>query len=255
MTQRDDEMKKIKLFIYPFIFSVIFFIVYVTLTYIITSAFPFPYSSNCCPPGAWESLFTAVVMPIFCLIYGIIISKDKFKYLFVIYNSVVLFVCHLLLLHHNVFSLTFLFIFILWTAFWTIIPCICKKSKDENKDENTCDNNANKKKYIIVLSSLIIVVALIVSSIFVFKHYYPTHYPYDDDFIIGRTEEQIIEKYGEFDRQSGLYKPDTVYLKSYLIHKASGDILFGSDYNTWYEISFKNGIAVSVRLRTVDKAA
>ncbi len=250
-------MKKFKIFIYPFIFSVIFFIVYVLLTYIITSSLTFPYSNHCCAMGAWEPLVTAVVMPIFCLVYGIIISKDKFKYLFVIYNSVVLSVCHLLLLHHNDFSLTFLFlfIFILRTSFWTIIPCICKKSKDENKDENTCDNNTNKKKYIIVLSSLIIVVALIVSSIFVFKHYYPTHYPYDDDFIIGSTEEQIIEKYGEFDERGGSNKPNSVYSKSYLIHEASGDILFGSDYNTWYQISFKNGIAVSVSLRIVDKAA
>ena len=52
-----------------------------------------------------------------------------------------------------------------------------------------------KKKIIIILSSVILIVAIFIC---VFKYYHPTHFAYNDRFIIGNTQEKIEERYGEF---------------------------------------------------------
>ena len=49
-----------------------------------------------------------------------------------------------------------------------------------------------KKKIFIILASCILIVVV---SICIFKYYHPTHFAYNDRFIIGNTQEKIIEKY------------------------------------------------------------
>ena len=247
-------MKNLKKFIYPITFLIFSFAFYILLTSLLVEI-PFPYGER--RADGWAEIFgllwNVFITPVFCIIYGKIISKEKRKYLYVIYNSIVLLPFWAILFewHNGGFVLLII---------WTTVCTFCasgpfKKRKEDNTEENDSTNLISKKSIVIAISSFIVIIALIVSSVFVFKHYYPTHYPYDDSFIIGSTEEEIIEKYGDFDRQSGPYIPDTNYYKSYLIHEASGDIIFGSDYNTFYRIHFKNGIAQSVDLRIEDKAA
>ena len=247
-------MKNLKKFTYPITFLIFSFVIYILLTSLLVEI-PFPYGER--RPDGWDEisglLWNVFITQFFCIFYGKIISKEKRKYLYVIYNSIVLLPFGAILFewHNGGFVLLII---------WTTVCTFCasgpfKKSKDDNTEENDTTNLISKKKIIIVISSFIVIIALIVSSIFVFKHNYPTHYPYDDSFIIGSTEKEIIEKYGEFDRQSGPYKPDSVYSKYYLIHEPSGDVIFGSDYYTWYTIVFKNGIAQNVYLRIEDKAA
>ena len=48
-----------------------------------------------------------------------------------------------------------------------------------------------KKKTIILVSVVLIVVAFIC----VYKYYHPTHFAYNDRFIVGNTQEKIVEKY------------------------------------------------------------
>jgi hypothetical protein len=54
-----------------------------------------------------------------------------------------------------------------------------------------------KRKKIIVLIS---VIAIIV-AILIFHSYHPTHWKYNDIWIIGKTSDEITDRYGEFDRQ------------------------------------------------------
>ena len=48
------------------------------------------------------------------------------------------------------------------------------------------------EKIFIILASWILIVVV---SICIFKYYHPTHFAYNDRFIIGNTQEKIIEKY------------------------------------------------------------
>ena len=52
-----------------------------------------------------------------------------------------------------------------------------------------------KKKIIIILVSFILIVVALFG---VFKYFRPTHFAYNDRFIVGNTQEKIEEKYGEF---------------------------------------------------------
>lgn len=254
MVSGEKIMKNLKKFIYPITFLIFSFVFYILLTSLLVEI-PFPYGER--RADGWANIFgllwNVFITQIFCIIYGKIITKEKRKYLYVIYNSIVLLPFWAILFEWHIWGFVML---IIWTTACTFCASgPLKKRKDDNTEENDSTNLISKKNIIIAISSLTVIIALIVSSVFVFRHYYSTHYPYDDSFIIGSTEEEIIEKYGEFDRQSGSYKPDTVYSKSYLIHEPSGDLIFGSDYYTWYEIDFVNGTAQNVDLCVVDKAA
>jgi len=65
-----------------------------------------------------------------------------------------------------------------------------------------------KKKIIFILASCILIV---VAFICVFKYYHPTHFLYNDRFIIGNTQEKIIEKYGEFNGTRTNNNGETTY--------------------------------------------
>ena len=102
------------------------------------------------------------------------------------------------------------------------------------------------KKQTVTLFSVIGSVVLVVATAVGFFHYtYPTSYPYKDREIIGSTPEQIVEEYGEFskydydeERQAGFV--------AYMIRKKTDP---SYDNSLWYEIHFKDGVAVSVRLQ------
>jgi hypothetical protein len=52
----------------------------------------------------------------------------------------------------------------------------------------------NKRRLYITLG----VVAVLIAAVCVFSFIYPTHYPYNDRFVLGSTRDEIIAKYGEF---------------------------------------------------------
>ena len=102
-----------------------------------------------------------------------------------------------------------------------------------------------KKKLFIILASCILIVVV---SICIFKYYHPTHFAYNDRFIIGNTQEKIVEKYGEFyvahknddgETTCGIYK----------IRDNTPELIMSYDDSLWYEIYFENGKAVDVKFR------
>lgn len=102
-----------------------------------------------------------------------------------------------------------------------------------------------KKKMIIILSSVILIVAIFIC---VFKYYYPTHFAYNDRFIIGNTQEKIEERYGEF---YNIHKNDNgeITCGIYMIHDNTPELIMSYDNSLWYEIYFEDGIALKVELR------
>ena len=102
-----------------------------------------------------------------------------------------------------------------------------------------------KKKIIFILASCILIV---VAFICVFKYYHPTHFLYNDRFIIGNTQEKIIEKYGEFNGTRTNNNGETTY-GVYMIRDNTPELIMGYDDSLWYEIYFEDGIAVKVELR------
>ena len=102
-----------------------------------------------------------------------------------------------------------------------------------------------KKNIIIILVSVVLIV---VAFICVFKYYHPTHFAYNDRFIIGNTQEKIIEKYGEFYGTSTNDDGEITY-GVYMIRDNTPELIMGYDDSLRYEVYFENGIAVKVELR------
>ncbi len=102
-----------------------------------------------------------------------------------------------------------------------------------------------KKK--ILISSICTVIVLAI-SIGVFWYYHPTHYKFNDRFIIGNTEEKIVDKYGAFSISHNNDAGEISY-GAYMIRDNTPELIMGYDDSLWYEIYFKNGIATEVRLQ------
>ena len=102
-----------------------------------------------------------------------------------------------------------------------------------------------KKKILLSAICTVIVLAL---SIGVFYYYHPTHPKFNDRFIIGKTEENIIQRYGEFTnlrcKESG-----EIICGTYMIHDDTPELIMSYDDSLWYEIYFENGIATKIRLQ------
>lgn len=106
---------------------------------------------------------------------------------------------------------------------------------------------STKKQVVTLFSVIASTVLIVVTSVILFNHTYPTHYPYKDREIIGSTPEEIEAKYGEF---WALYRNEenVPTFAEYMICEDATDFL-GNDESLWYHIYFKDGVAVSVRLQ------
>ena len=102
-----------------------------------------------------------------------------------------------------------------------------------------------KRKIFVILASCIIIA---VAFVCIFKYYHPTHYAYNDRFIIGNTQEKIEEKYGGF-TETRTNKDGEITYGVYMIRDNTPEWIMGYDDSLWYEIYFENGVAVEVRLR------
>lgn len=102
-----------------------------------------------------------------------------------------------------------------------------------------------KKKMLISAICAVVVLAL---SISIFWYYHPTYYKYNDRFIIGATEEKIIEEYGKFSivRRN---EAGEMFCGVYKIRDNTPELIMSYDNSLWYEIYFEDGIAVSVRMQ------
>ena len=147
----------------------------------------------------------------------------------------------------GVYDTPILFIYALYTGFWAL-PCACGWAIWWIIDSLVAFIRRSTKKQVVTLFSVIAsTVLIVVTSVILFNHTYPTHYPYKDREIIGSTPEEIEAKYGEF---WALYRNEENVPTSaeYMIREDYMDYL-GNDDSLSYYIVFKDGVAVSVRLQ------
>ena len=106
---------------------------------------------------------------------------------------------------------------------------------------------STKKQVVALFSVIASALLIVVTTVILFNHTYPTHYPYKDREIIGSTPEEIEAKYGEF---WALYRNEENVPTSaeYMIREDYMDFL-GNDDSLSYYIYFKDGVAVSVELQ------
>ncbi len=102
-----------------------------------------------------------------------------------------------------------------------------------------------KKKILIISVCLLLILSL---SVGVYWHYHPTHFLYNDRFILGNTKENIVERYGEFSKTWENENGKTVY-GNYMIRDNTPEMVMSYDNSLWYEIYFENEIAVKIKLQ------
>lgn len=94
---------------------------------------------------------------------------------------------------------------------------------------------------------MISLASLLIIGLFWYSH--PTHFKYNDRFIIGRSSKQIVERYGEFDKV--FYRDDGSEISAggYVTETAKVGYL-GTSWPKYYMIRFSEGKAVSVGIET-----
>ena len=92
------------------------------------------------------------------------------------------------------------------------------------------------------LLAIAVVGLLIAIGIGAFWYCHPTHFAYNDRFVLGSTKAQIKARYGTF------YAEGTDVC-TYMIRDDTPEWIMGYDNSLWYEIYFEDGVAVEVALR------
>ena len=102
-----------------------------------------------------------------------------------------------------------------------------------------------KKKIFISSLCAVIVFVLLLGA---FRYYHPTHHKFNDRFVIGSTEEKIVDKYGVFSNSHHNEAGEITY-GTYMIRDNTPELIMSYDDSLWYEIYFCDGVAVEVKLR------
>lgn len=102
-----------------------------------------------------------------------------------------------------------------------------------------------KKKIITFCICIFIVLVLLIG---VYWCFHPTHYKFNDRFIIGNTKENIIEKYGEFDYSKYNENGNCLYAE-YVASNYNHPKYLTGFIRKWYVIKFENDIATNVEIR------
>ncbi len=136
-------MKKIKKYVYPYIFSAIFLILYITLAFILTKVISFPNGSYA--PAALAVLFTFVwiliVLPIYCVKYSKIIVNERLNFFFVIYNFLILAIIHVL--PFNLQNEKRIVIdFLIWVSVWCVVPLVIRLIHRKRKEKATTEETS-----------------------------------------------------------------------------------------------------------------
>ena len=136
-------MKKYKKFIYPFIFSICFFITYIILTIIFNEVLPSGDFAALAYAFIALILWMLIVVPIYCVKYSKIIQNEKKNYLFAVYNSLVISVSYtgpFFILNRSssvaVVLISITIAIFVWIAICTFTPLLVSLNTTKKQDEN-----------------------------------------------------------------------------------------------------------------------
>ena len=169
-------MKKARKFIYPFFFSLAFYLAFIVLALLINA---FVTGDGYGGLGLFFIFLLAwcyLLVPLYCVKYTRLIKDEKLKYLFAAYNFVVLSAIHTAGVIFNSSAFIFALAFIAWVAIWSFVPLALrvaaqkKKESEETKENHCCEKYSflqNKKRRIIaVCFSGLYLTSLVFSSEF-----------------------------------------------------------------------------------------
>ena len=116
---------KIKLIIYPIAFSAAFMVLYRTLGFILVRITPYGSYAAVAILVLFALCWIFIALPIYCTIYSKKLVDTKLKFLFVIYNYIVILSTHFLPfnLRREWLIIT---LFIIWAALWCVLPLACR---------------------------------------------------------------------------------------------------------------------------------
>ncbi len=97
---------------------------------------------------------------------------------------------------------------------------------------------------------LVVLITVVMIGFFIawFWYYHPTHYRYNDRFVIGNSINAITERYGEFDKIFYKHESENEISHGGYIVKPPEVGLWGTDPEKYYMIKFEDGKAVSVSI-------
>ncbi|MBQ8858845.1 MAG: hypothetical protein IJ012_03540 [Clostridia bacterium] len=130
-------MDKAKKFVFPFVFSLAcilsYLIVFAVLLKILTDSGAIVGFSIGVIIAFWFIVFLFLfVVPCYCFVYGKkILLNEKRKYLFTLYNSLILAVFCFLVLHIEGETYTYSILLYLWAEIWSVLPLLLHKKKEK----------------------------------------------------------------------------------------------------------------------------
>ncbi len=127
---------KIKKYIYPIIFSIVFIVFWIAVGLIINAT---TSSEGYGGLGLAILILFAwifVVLPIYCVRYSKIIMDEKLRFLFPFYNPFILSFFYLLPFSLEDETYIYAFILFAWVALWTFIPLLMRLNSAKKQDEN-----------------------------------------------------------------------------------------------------------------------
>ena len=133
-------MKKLKKFIYPFIFTIVFIVFWIAVALTINAT-----TSNEGYGGLGLAILILfawifIVLPIYCVKYSKIIIDEKLRFLFPFYNAFILSFFYLIPFSLEDETYIYGFILFVWVALWTFVPLVIRLNSTKKQD----DNDSNK---------------------------------------------------------------------------------------------------------------
>lgn len=141
-------MKKIKKYIFPFLFSALFWILYFVALFIINT-FITDGGLAIFVFFLFVMIWCYVIVPIFSVRYIRLIREEKLKFLFAVYNPIVLTAVHVLpwIITNSLkwYFALILTVFMIWSTLWSILPLVIyliSLKKKAEAEENTAEVDA-----------------------------------------------------------------------------------------------------------------
>lgn len=127
------------------------------------------------------------------------------------------------------------------------------ENKWEITPEKLCKEKIKKRGKTVTVIIFTLLIILLITVAFVYWRSHPTHYKFEDGWVMGNNKEEIVKRYGLFDKLNYKTKngkeTDIIYSAGYLVKK--GD--FYSSLPTpeqYYLIYFdEQGVAIDITIR------
>lgn len=128
-------MSKIKKYIYPIIFPIVFIALYILSVLVLGTVLS---AGNYA--GAAIAIMIIIgwalfAVPFYCVRYSKIIIDEKLKFLFAAYNCLAIIAVPLAILNFDDDTYPYYYIFILWVAFWNVLPLILRLISRKNRED------------------------------------------------------------------------------------------------------------------------